>query len=40
MKRMGQPMETGGFKRTLELNPDHPTVQKLLQLFTADAARK
>jgi molecular chaperone HtpG len=38
MKRMGQAMETGGFKRTLELNPDHPTVQKLLSLFTADAA--
>jgi molecular chaperone HtpG len=37
MKRMGQTMETGGFKRTLELNPDHPTVQRLLSLFTADA---
>jgi molecular chaperone HtpG len=37
MKRMGQQMESGGFKRTLELNPDHPTVQKLLALQKADA---
>jgi molecular chaperone HtpG len=37
MKRMGQPMETGAFKRTLELNPDHPTVQKLLGMITTDA---
>jgi molecular chaperone HtpG len=37
MKRMGQASEMGAFKRTLELNPDHPAVQKLLSLFTADA---
>ena len=37
MKRMGQPMESGAYKRTLELNPDHPTVQKLLALFKTDA---
>ncbi len=36
MKRMGQATEAGGFKRTLELNPDHPAVQKLLSLYTAD----
>ncbi len=37
MKRMGQAMESGGFKRTLELNPEHPTVQKLLAIQKADA---
>ena len=37
MKRMGQAMESGGFKRTLELNPDHPTVLKLLAIQKADA---
>jgi molecular chaperone HtpG len=37
MKRMGQGSEAGGFKRTLELNPDHPTVKKLLELQKADA---
>jgi molecular chaperone HtpG len=37
MKRMGQAREEGAFKRTLELNPEHPTVKKLLSLFTADA---
>jgi len=37
MKRMGQAREEGAFKRTLELNPEHPTVQKLFSLFTAAA---
>jgi molecular chaperone HtpG len=37
MKRMGQPVETGTYKRTLELNPDHPVVQKLLAIQKADA---
>jgi molecular chaperone HtpG len=37
MKRMGQTMATGEFKRTLELNPDHPVVQKLVQMQKADA---
>ena len=37
MKRMGQPIDTGGYKRTLELNPDHPVVQKLMALQKADA---
>jgi molecular chaperone HtpG len=37
MKRMGQPMEMGNYKRTLELNPDHPVVQKLLAIQKADA---
>ena len=36
MKRMGQPMDTGGYKRTLELNPDHPVVQKLMAIQKAD----
>jgi molecular chaperone HtpG len=36
LKRMGQPMESGGFKRTLELNPDHPVVKKLAELQKAD----
>ncbi len=38
MKRMGQTSEMGGSKRTLELNPEHPAVQKLLGLYTANAA--
>jgi molecular chaperone HtpG len=37
MKRMGQPIETGNYKRTLKLNPDHPVVQKLLAIQKADA---
>jgi molecular chaperone HtpG len=37
MKRMGQVREESAFKRTLELNPEHPTVQKLLALQKADA---
>jgi molecular chaperone HtpG len=37
MKRMGQATESGAFKRTLELNPDHPVVQKLFALYKADA---
>jgi molecular chaperone HtpG len=37
MKRMGQGSHEP-YKRTLELNPDHPVVQKLLARFTADAA--
>jgi HSP90 family molecular chaperone len=32
LKRMGQPMDPGGFKRTLELNRDHPVVKKLAEL--------
>jgi molecular chaperone HtpG len=38
MKRMGQASEAGSFKRTLELNPDHPAVKKLLALFTANTS--
>ena len=38
MRRMGQGLEREPFKRTLELNPDHPVVQRLLTLYTADAA--
>jgi molecular chaperone HtpG len=37
MKRMGQGSGEP-YKRTLELNPDHPVVQKLLSRFSADAA--
>jgi molecular chaperone HtpG len=37
MKRMGQAAETANFKRTLELNPDHPVVQKMLAIEKADA---
>lgn len=37
MARMGQPSQPGSFKRTLELNPDHPAVQKLKSLFEANA---
>jgi molecular chaperone HtpG len=36
MKRMGQASEAGAFKRTLELNPEHPIVQKLLAMQKAD----
>jgi molecular chaperone HtpG len=38
MRRMGQGGDREPFKRTLELNPDHPVVQKLLALYTADGA--
>ncbi len=38
MKRMGQPIEPGAYKRTLELNPDHPVVQKLSALHKANAS--
>ena len=37
MKRMGQGSEGSSNKRTLELNPEHPVVQKLLGLQAADA---
>jgi molecular chaperone HtpG len=37
MKRMGQGSEAP-FKRTLELNPDHPAVQKLQSLFAVNAS--
>ena len=35
--RLGQGEAAGSFKRTLELNPDHPAVQKLRQLAEANA---
>ncbi len=38
MRRMGQGLDREPFKRTLELNPEHPTVQKLLAIYAADAA--
>jgi molecular chaperone HtpG len=38
MRRMGQGTNRVPPKRTLELNPEHPVVQRLLSLFTADAA--
>jgi molecular chaperone HtpG len=38
VKRMGQGSEAGAFKRTLELNPDHAIVKKLLDLQKADAS--
>jgi molecular chaperone HtpG len=38
MRRMGQGTDRVPPKRTLELNPEHPVVQRLLSLFTADAA--
>jgi molecular chaperone HtpG len=40
MQRLGQgaPAGTPGFKRILELNPDHPAVGKLKALFEANAA--
>jgi molecular chaperone HtpG len=35
MQRLGQggPSDGEAFKRILELNPDHPVVQKMRQLF-------
>lgn len=36
MQRLGQ-SEAGAFKRILELNPEHPAVQKMRQLFEANA---
>ena len=38
MARMGHGTQAGQFKRTLELNPDHPVVAKLKSIFDADAA--
>ena len=38
MRRMGQGTEREPFKRSLELNPEHPVVKTLLTLYTADAA--
>jgi molecular chaperone HtpG len=38
MRRMGQGTNRVPPNRTLELNPEHPVVQRLLSLFTADAA--
>ena len=37
MRRMGQGTDAAPFKRSLEINPEHPTVKKLLALYTADA---
>jgi molecular chaperone HtpG len=39
MQRLGQgEAAMGSYKRTLELNPDHPAVQKLRQLYEANGA--
>ena len=38
MARMGHGTQAGQFKRTLELNPDHPVVAKLKSIFDADTA--
>ena len=38
MRRMGQGVGQAPLKRTLELNPEHPSVKKLLAIYTADAA--
>jgi molecular chaperone HtpG len=38
MQRMGQGTEAGMFKRILELNPEHPAVKKLRQIFDANAS--
>ena len=38
MRRMGQGVDREPFKRTLELNPEHSAVQRLLALYTADPA--
>ena len=37
MKRMGQSIEPGTYKRTFEINPDHPVTRKLAELYKADA---
>ncbi len=38
MRRMGQGTDAAPFKRSLELNPEHPVVKKILDLYTTDAA--
>ena len=38
MRRMGQGTERAPFKRTLEINPEHPVAKKLLAIYAADAA--
>ena len=38
MRRMGQGVDRAPVKRTLELNPEHPTVRKLLAMFTANGS--
>ena len=38
MRRMGQGVDREPLKRALEVNPEHPSVAKLMALFTADGA--
>jgi molecular chaperone HtpG len=37
MRRMGQGTEAAPFKRSLELNPEHPVVKRLQSIYAADA---